>query len=381
MRRSRFVFWGLTALSAGLVLSGCEVFQTSTDASSASAGTGQTQDIPSAIDTFSAPPPPDTGFGEIIAHVDVDFAEDLVQIGNTVLVAAKSTGLLVFDVSNPAAPTEVTRLFAGGDDVWDLATDSDGRAYVAHYESGVHVLQVTGNTVTALGSHAPGWRVISVAPLGNRLYIGGGDGTRGVLAVLDIANPASPSPLGSFQFDQMTSACSSLAARDTTVFCGRADGHLIAFDASNPAEPVVIGDFFEPGTPGHEPWGLGITLLGNTLYYADWGAGMLVVDTTNPQAMTALHTYANNHAIYDVALGQDVTIREKSYGRVAYVGGDMGIDVLDVTDPSKTTLIENVPTRWELDDSAHGVVFDPASGYGYVADNKEQSLTVIRLVD
>ena len=142
-----------------------------------------------------------------------------------------------------------------------------------------------------------------------------------------------------------------------------------------------LGEFYDPGKPGHEPWGLGITLVGDTLYYADWGAGLIIVNAANPAAMSALVTYPNNHANYEVAVATNVSIGGTTRGKVAFLGGDMGIDVLDITDLAASEVLHRVSTRFEADDSVHGIVFDPATGLGYVADNKEQALTVVRLAD
>jgi hypothetical protein len=164
-------------------------------------------------------------------------------VGHYAYVRTRAGGLLVFDLSNPAAPRRVG------------------------------------------GCAAPG-SVGHPAVLGQYLYLAASD--RG-LQVFDVSNPASPGQVF---------ACPPIhgASRDVVVSGGRAYvtetrysevapgwlSWLVIYDLQNPASPTLLGNYTGPGLFQD------VTLVGGYAYLAERGSNpfdecrLEVIDVNNP---------------------------------------------------------------------------------------------------
>ena len=310
-------------------------------------------------------------FGDIAGYAAANYAEDLVVVGNFAYVTGKEKGLYVFDISSPSSPSLVKTIKTTH--AWDLVAAS-GHLYVADYAGGMRIYDITaGGNPKALGVFKPAWKVIQVAvnAAANRAYASGGDGKYGQFAVVNISDKSTPKEVGSFSVPATKSgAGTALAYKGNHVYYGQADGKLVVLNVANPGDIKSVGSYFNKGTVGHQPWALGLTVHGNRLYMADWGAGVIILDITNPAKPTELSVFAKGgYAFYDVFARDDR----------AYVALDGGLGVLDVKDPKNPKLVggKYISCKISLDDGLHGVWLK--GNYAYVADNKEKKLTVVNI--
>lgn len=314
------------------------------------------------VDTSTSEPAGD--FGEIIFHSKVDYAEDIDGSGNLVFVTGKESGLHVFDISDRKNPVKLATVAMNK--AWDVVADGK-RAYVTDYAGGLHIVDASdAGNVHIVGTYTNGNEIIAMGKMGTkRVVIGGGDGVaKGWFEIIDVGTN-TPKLVGKRAVVNVDTngAASSLAAADPIVYFGQADGTLRVFDANDPNNIKQIGSYFNPGTTGHEPWGLGLTVAGNYVYYSDWGAGVITLDMSSPQNPKEISVFAEGgYAFYD------------SYfqGGRLYIALDGGLGVLDMADPSQPVLIGgkylSTKAGAALDDAPHGVWVH--NGVAWVADNK-----------
>ena len=258
-------------------------------------------------------------------------ANFLTVQGNTAYVTDDTDApvrhfLHVIDVSNPAAPQRLAKietqlsmrkpvvhqglLYAG------LGFDSYAR------EPGLHVFDVaTPAAAMYLGLLPTRGYPFSVALAGDRLLVGDGDrveltdavrpaaptalaqvpadsisarsvavaGTHalivefGKLTSIDIANPLAPQVTGELV---MPTFFDRLVVDGTRAIAGLEDGGIQMIDLSNPAQPASFGNGGKFDTPNTV---VGVALVGNYAYVLDFGAGLYVLDVTNPAAVTQVN--------------------------------------------------------------------------------------------
>ena len=180
-------------------------------------------------------------------------------------VADYDSGLQVIDVSDPAAPVIV-----GSCDTpdWAWSLDVSGNyVYVADYDSGLQVIDISDPEYPAIVFSVPvstaAW---SVHVSGGYAYVGGNH----EFAVLDIAEPASPTVVGSCDVRYIW----DLSVSGSHVYCAAAGISVV--DVSDPAHPVYIGACQMPAKTE------GVAVSGNRVYVADGSSGLQVARTIEP---------------------------------------------------------------------------------------------------
>lgn len=226
--------------------------------------------------------------------------------------------LIVVDLTDPAAPQEITR-WSGGDaglpgQLHSLTVSPDGaRAYLAMWGGGFAVADLALPNVYALGVVTPGVPVLwfpnahSAVPLQDTRYVlltseiytcpfGG-------VLIVDAADPAAPSVLASLNLPE--NRCDNPLAPDAVftahnplivgdlAFITWYGGGLQALDVSDPAQPQRVGQYVPSGAGaaaqsyvGRHPvqmWSYPI-LRNGLLYIVDIQSGLHIVRYTGPKA-------------------------------------------------------------------------------------------------
>jgi parallel beta-helix repeat protein len=222
--------------------------------------------------------------------------------------------LVVLDVSDPAAPTEVGCTTPFPYFVEDIVV-SGTLAYVAAGGAGLRVVDVSDPAhPTELGAwDSPGYAE-GVAVAGNTVYLA--DGPYGLRAV-SVSDPAHPVPLGvaydmNYAFDVAVSGeCAYIAA---------AGAGLLVADVSDLVHPAEIGSLDTPG------YAYGIVVSGTLACVADGWEGVRIVDVSNPALPVEVSAQQTPGWAFGVAIS----------GTRAYVADAFrGMRVLDVSDPAQ----------------------------------------------
>ena len=195
-------------------------------------------------------------------------------VGNTAYITDRNDGLVVLDVSNPRNPT-----LKGS---YDLPFDGRGISVVGNYayivyNTGLVVFDVSNPAnPTVRGGYDTGENTEDVSVVGNYAYIA--DYTNG-LVIVDVSNPANPTARGAYDtagFAEDVSVVGNYAyvavnTRDTVNTHG-----LSVVDVSNPENPRLEGNY-DVG----ENTIVGVSVVSNYAYLADWDTGLYVLNVTN----------------------------------------------------------------------------------------------------
>jgi len=314
---------------------------------------------------------------------DGSFAGEVAIAGHQAFLTAGDDGLRILDLSDPAAPREVG------------AYRPPGATYYVAVEGNYAYL--TARPSPGLGPHVPtGLRIVDISSPARPIEVGFATSELpvGVLAgggyayladlsglrILDISNPSRPSQLG---FVPMPNSLGefgvTMALGDGVLYMAAGPYGLRIIDVSDPAAPRMLASHqvglrfaccSESAT--------GVALAGSYAYVSDRHNGLRVVDVTNPMNPTEVASIPGMEAAYTVAvtdryafvvagrsglLGIDISEpaaptvawsfpppigRQSVVWSVAlaqghaYVFGDEGGEVLDLSDPGRPTPIARV---------------------------------------
>ena len=176
-----------------------------------------------------------------------------------------------------------------------------------------------------------GWQVVgqiggptqAVAVQGDYAYVG--VGLR--LVVLDVTNPATPTGVGATA--PFPYFVEDIAIAGTRAYVAAGGAGLRVVDVSDPASPIELGAWDSPG------YAEGVDVSGNTAYLADGPYGLRVVDVSNPASPTPLGS------AYDMNYAFEVTV-SGDYAYVAAAGA--GLLVANVSDPAHPLEVGSLDT-------------------------------------
>jgi hypothetical protein len=163
----------------------------------------------------------------------------------------------------------------------------------------------------------------TVALQGDYAYVG--VGLR--LIVLDITNPSSPKEIGATE--PFGWYVEDMAVAGNAAFVAAGGAGLYIVDISNPTYPTMIGGYDTPG------YAEGVTIAGNYAYIADGPAGLRVLDVTDrPHPVEVATAYTLSYA-FDIAV-------EGGYAYIAAAGA--GLLVAELSDPAKPKEVGSLDT-------------------------------------
>jgi hypothetical protein len=296
------------------------------------------------------------------------------------LYAATSKGLQVLDISSPSSPTLVPN---GTYDTQGWAygvTVVNGRAYVADYENGLQILDVSGTPdpdkswIRSLGSYnTPGQArdvkivdTLDVNTLAVKTFAYVADGESG-LQILDVTTSASPFLVGSYNTPGQ--AC-NVEIVDGLAYVADREGGLQIINVSTPSAPTLVGSFATADDAQD------LTVVNGRAYVAIGYGGLQILDVSKvkasnpnpvPNVITSLGIYQDptlNPTDNRPGFAMGATV----VGNLAFVAyGAKGLQILDISDPATITAlgIYDAPDLqdWSCDDvSVDG-------GLVYVADD------------
>jgi hypothetical protein len=200
--------------------------------------------------------------------------------GNAIAVAVRDTveyvvvtgfGLAAYDVSNPGSPALLDTLRLGSNytnNGWGIAL-VDTFAIVTGRES-LFVANIArpGDLQRVGQCRVPG-KIKRVACTGRYAYVAAGDTG---LAVVDLADPANPTPSGSVS----TGWVWSLAQRDTLLYLANDANGLRIMSTADPLHPATVGICNTPGMACE------VAVDSSFAYVADDTCGLRVINVRDP---------------------------------------------------------------------------------------------------
>jgi len=251
-------------------------------------------------------------------------ARTLLKVGNYLYLTARTEGLYVLDVSDPANPVLITRI-----DTPDMATfitKNGSYLYVSDRKSLIIFdISIPGSPVEVGGYPAPNEFEHVLVEDGIAYIAAYYSG----LMLLDVSNPSAPTKITSVSAGF---ALWAIEKRGNYIFTGGETSGLIVFDVENPLNPIelvtlALPDQSEPLTTLDQP-PFDMEAHGDYLFVADGDFGVQVVDISNPLApfiATEFDTPGNVQDFYRD--GQNLVVGDYVNGfHVLNIGPEFDLD-------------------------------------------------------
>jgi hypothetical protein len=268
--------------------------------------------------------------------------------GGYAYVADFDSGLRVIEVSDPTDPIEVAHCVTPG---WARGVAVLGSyAYVADDTAGLRVISVANPASPVEVGHCqtPG-RAYGVAIAGGYAYVAAD--TSG-LRVISVADPAHPTEVG---YCDTLKHVNSVAVSGSYVYVTDASDGLGVISITDPSHPVRVGGYYMVSASA-----LGVAVSGSLAYVGSipttFFPGLLILSVADPTWPVVLGRCDTRSRAWGVAVN----------GNLAYVAADeSGLRVISVADP---TLPDTVG-YYDMPGWANGVAV--AGDYAYVAYARE----------
>lgn len=230
-------------------------------------------------------------------------------------------------------------------DMEDISVDG-GRAYLAAWGYGVLIADIADATAPSELGRFEFPFASAIEAHGDRVYVASTT-NGGIFKVLDVSVPAAPQELGSLTTSQtydLTVRGGYAYLADGSAF---GDGGLRVVDVSNPSAPTVVGQ--DTGCP--DASGVDVSADGATAYVAcasdaTFANALRIVDTgdkANPQLLGSV-VLPGQPPLADYNVAYSVVV----YGSTAYVGNEYGVDEVDVSDPAAPVWLARHPTGYSV---------------------------------
>ncbi|MBC76829.1 MAG: hypothetical protein CME64_12515 [Halobacteriovoraceae bacterium] len=275
--------------------------------------------------------------------------------GTTAYIAADDSGVLIVDISNPAAPTLLSSFDTVGR-AKDIAF-YNGHLLIADFGNGLVVLDVsnpsTPGLVTTYASTV-GY-VYGLSLNGDVLVLDG----ESEFEFVDIATPGTPATIADLDLDYQYLDRVSVAS-DDVLYVSAEERGVFLYDISDPVNPVHLGSYNTNGSVQD------LSYENNYLYVAD-GSGVSVLDVADKQSVLALSkaSLPTTNPEYSVKSGNFLYVATRN-------------DFLHVFDVSTST---NPVLRGSLDLGGRPTFLEFYNGYVFVTRWTVDDLLIIDVSD
>ncbi len=264
---------------------------------------------------------------------------------------SSGTTLTVFDVSDPAAPTEIGA-YDFSHVIWGFRVVGS-RVYVAADTFGLGILDISGTgdprlagsfttlgqaknvavseTTALVADHLDGVVVLDVSTPSEPVQVGSGfvDGFATDVAISGPLMFASDRPMGLYVLDASEPAAPELTVVPQSTVTGGdwyaqlelvhpepgpplvvlvTNGLLQLFDISDPRAPVQLSTYSPPGGARRAAFAGTLAYIASAAAPATGEAGMVVVDLSDPSSPRVVGTYKTETPAFDVAVADSLVL-------------------------------------------------------------------------
>ena len=245
-----------------------------------------------------------------------DWPRDIKIRGDTLYVAESWGGLALYSMPDPAGQSDevtlISRLALDGVHVWALAVDSCF-AYLASGDSGLIVVDLSDPAAPTEAARINlGARALSIFKSGDTVYVGFEESG---IALIDVRVPASPLLLGA---KPTAGGVLDMALRDSLLFIAQATAGAAIYDMEG-------WNLLSTIPTGHVTFSL--ALEGNKLFLAEGALGISVYDIRNPASPHRVGTLNTGGEARDiVSLGDTLLVADGYDGLLSVLFLGLGLD-------------------------------------------------------
>lgn len=259
---------------------------------------------------------------QLVAWLDQS-AKEIAVKDNFAYFGGYSSGLHIFDISDPISPVEIGH--SDGFSSAETIALNGNYAYIVDYTQGVRVIDISNperpiKLVLLAESRYP----FDIAISNNALYVAD---LHNCISIYDISNPESPIHINNIGGGNPCNPY-KLVVNGNRLYSiiSSSQPTVNIYDISNPLSPQVIGTY-ELGFVGHLH---AVDVIDNTLVigYYDYVSGngeIRILDVTDPGSINLIGIY---NQLVDP---EDIVIKNN---RLYVADGDNGIRILDISNPS-----------------------------------------------
>lgn len=252
----------------------------------------------------------------------IGYCDELSIQDNLLFLAEWNQGARIIDISSPTNLTSISSITTTGN-VWQ-AIEKDDHLYLAKNNGEVSIYNITNPTSPTLTSTITNSSILkdsrSISLEGNTLYIA--DSGMGI-RVVDISNPAMPGQI-QVQTSPIRTRVENALKKDNYFILAAVDRGIKIVDTSL----REIGSF-----NGFPTSVFGLNIEGDTLYAGYGGAGLVILNISNPASPILIGQYDTPGWAYGVATS----------GNYAYVGDYDSLQVINITNKAAPTLQTTIP--------------------------------------
>ncbi len=221
--------------------------------------------------------------------------------GDYAYVADQQRGLCIVDIADPTHPTEISHLSLSGQVKGVVVIDS--YAYVAAYDQGLRIIDLTNKKAPQEIGHVDlSGYVHSVTLAGSYAYVG--NDTLG-LRIFDLADKTAPNEVG---YVNTPGRAFSVAVVGDYAYVADDYRGLRIIDIADKATPNEVGSFAPSGQAAN------VAVAGDYAYVTDRTHGLRMIDISNPADPTEVMRAAPPGAAQGIAVD----------GTYVYVGDSQG---------------------------------------------------------
>jgi len=249
-------------------------------------------------------------------------AEDILVKDDFLFIAARTEGMIIFDITNISSPVLISQFYNGGS-IHGIAIDDD-MAYLAAYDDGIQIVNISNvYKPEIIGKYTESFFFNQIYVDGNFAYAGFNKPLAiGGMIILDLTSKTNPYKIGQYLNAHIGRIEEITFKENYAIVIGQGSSAIL--DITDKSNPVVLEKRLEYNFLQNS------FLDGNILYVAADIYGVLIFDITNIESPQLIERYQEGSNPQDIYVENDV----------AYVVSKLfGLLLLDVSDPSSPTML------------------------------------------
>jgi hypothetical protein len=282
---------------------------------------------------------------EIAGVYEMSYGPHALAVVGNYVYAARDNQIFVVNISDPANPMlENTITDLEANNAFKALHISGNILFAGCTESSsIYMLDVSNPAdASIIGTFNDDiYEQVKLKPMAffyknGMLWASGSNGQAGMLVQFS-ENSADLTPQSYFLLSGTGNAAEGVWANSENVFISTADGNVYAFDSGDIAAGI-LSEYTFSNEAGHEHWGRTLLGNGNHLYWADWGAGFITLDISNPADLksAALLTHSSFISQHPNAEGTNVydLLLHNETGNIYLANGWSGLVEIDPASPA-----------------------------------------------